>query len=147
MTDSNIEYKEIEWGSVEYELELTLRNDVLRKPLGLNIYDEALDKEKNHYHIGVFKGNEIIATLLFIKLDDITVQMKQVAVKEAYRGKGIGKQMVAFAEEFIKAKGYKKIILNSRTTAYGFYKKLGYKEIRGEFLEIGIPHIKMEKCL
>jgi predicted GNAT family N-acyltransferase len=35
--------------------------------------------------------------------------------------------------------------LHARLTAIGFYEKSGYVVSGGEFLEVGIPHVKMVK--
>ena len=37
--------------------------------------------------------------------------------------------------------------LHARGTAVGFYLKCGYRTVGAEFLEQGIPHIRMEKEL
>ena len=38
----------------------------------------------------------------------------------------------------------KKITVNAQKQAEGFYKKCGFKTVSDEFLEEGIPHVKME---
>jgi len=42
---------------------------------------------------------------------------------------------------------FKTMILTARKTAVDFYKKVGYKVVSDEFIEITIPHYKMEKNL
>ena len=41
----------------------------------------------------------------------------------------------------------KKIVLNARKTAVGFYEKLGYERKGDMFTEVGIAHFKMHKYL
>jgi len=55
--------------------------------------------------------------------------------------------MVAASEVVSRNLGYHKMVLNARKTAVPFYKKLAYKTIGKEFLEIEIPHFKMVKDL
>jgi len=40
-----------------------------------------------------------------------------------------------------------KIKLHAQTHAEGFYKKLGYVTVSGEFMDAGIPHVEMVKKL
>jgi hypothetical protein len=39
------------------------------------------------------------------------------------------------------------VSLHARKIVAGFYSRLGYTTIGGEFTEVGIPHLKMEKQL
>ena len=55
--------------------------------------------------------------------------------------------MMNFAELVSRDKGYKKLIMNARETAVGFYEKLGYKPVGDKFTEVTIPHYVMEKQL
>ncbi len=50
--------KEIFFGSPEYFDELELRNEVLRKPLGMNLYDQDLSAEKEYIRES-FRGFDI----------------------------------------------------------------------------------------
>lgn len=144
---NKVNIKQIIFNSSEYKQELELRDKILRKPLGLTIYDENLKKESNDYHIGGFYDNKLIGILILTKIDDKVIKIRQVAVDEVYRGNNIGKELVIYSEEFAKKLGYKKIVLNARKLAVNFYKKLGYEVISDEFLEISIPHYKMQKYL
>jgi len=47
--------KQIDYGSREYEMMLKLRNDLLRKPLGLSFDPKELEKEKDDVLIGAFE--------------------------------------------------------------------------------------------
>ena len=71
--------------------------------------------------------------------------MRQVAVNENWQNRKVGTQLVKFAESFSKERGFSKMILHSRKIALKFYQRLSYNIIGNEFLEINIPHFKMEK--
>jgi predicted GNAT family N-acyltransferase len=146
--NTNIIVKEIFYESPEYYLELELRNDVLRKPLGMNLYDQDLTTEKNYIRIAAFNENQqIMGNLLLVPQENGVIQMKQMAVRESAQGMKIGKKIIQFAEDLIISKGFSKIILNARKVALPFYLKSGY-EIQGdEFQEVGIPHFKMSKIV
>jgi len=147
MNDQEIVVKIITWGSTEYSEELEFRNKNLRKPLGLNIYDENLKRERNNYHMGAYLGDTLVGVLMLVPLDSENVKMRQVAVDENYRKLGIGRQILEFAENFAKKEGFKKIVLDARNTAIPFYEKLEYQKRGKEFLQIGVPHLKMYKII
>jgi len=148
MSDNNeMEVREIGYNTEEYLSELALRDAVLRKPLGLSLFDENLKQEEQDVHIGAFLHNKIIGILVLTRLNANEIKMRQVAVAEDYRNKKIGREMVIYSEEYSKNIGYTTILLNARKSAVGFYEKLGYKTISNEFLEINIPHYKMRKYI
>lgn len=58
--------------------------------------------------------------------------------------KGLGTSLMKHALEYFKKNDVKSIVLNSQMPAVKFYKKLGFNTVGEEFIEAGIPHIKME---
>ena len=139
--------KIINFFSTEYFLGLALRNDILRKPLGIIFSLNDLKEEETQIHIGAFDDGTLMGCLLLKPLDSTTIQMRQVAVDDKFRSKGIGRDMVFFSEVYSRKLGYKKIILHARDTAIKFYEKLNYKKIGNEFIEVTIPHQEMEKYI
>lgn len=144
---NEIMIKEVFFNTPEYESELELRDKVLRKPLGMNISNDDLEIELNDYHICAIINSKVVGTLLLRKISNSTLQMKQVAVDESLRNKNIGRNLISFAENFSKDKGFTKIILNARKTAIPFYEKINYAKKGEEFTEVGILHIRMMKDL
>jgi predicted GNAT family N-acyltransferase len=142
-----VRLREIKYNSEDYKKELALRDEVLRKPLGLSLYDEDLTEDKHDFHLGVFVGSTIVGVLVLTRISADKLKMRQVAVAEKWRGKTVGRQMVRCAEQCAIREGCKMIVLNARKTAVMFYEKLGYEKISEMFLEISIPHYKMCKYL
>ena len=71
-----------------------------------------------------------------------------MAVLEGLQGQGFGRAIMAGVEEILANEGrIKRIFLNARGTAIGFYSKLRYVGTGDEFIEVGIPHQRMEKTL
>jgi len=140
---TNIKF--IDYSSNEYKEELELRDAVLRKPLGMSIYNDPLEKEKDDIHVGAFIDGKLTGVLILTKLNLTEIKMRQFAVDERFRNQKTGTHLVAFAEKFCKSGGLGKIILNARKSAAGFYQKLGYRIVSDEFIEVGIPHYRMEK--
>lgn len=139
--------KIIDHGSKEYRQMVQLRNDILRKPLGLNLTQEELEKEKDQILIGAFEDEKMLGCCMLIRLDDSQVRLRQMAVLNNLQGKGIGRALIQFAENIARDRGYKKITMHARKAVSGFFEKLGYQVSSEEFLEITIPHLEMEKSL
>jgi N-acetylglutamate synthase-like GNAT family acetyltransferase len=139
--------KQIDHGTKEYRQMVDLRNEILRKPLGLSFKKEELDKEKNDILICAFEEDKLLGCCLLTKVDDNNIRLRQMAVQNNLQGKGIGASMLNFAENIARDAGYRNIIMHARKTALHFYEKLGYKITSDEFEEITIPHHIMEKKL
>jgi len=71
----------------------------------------------------------------------------RMAVLKDFRGRGAGrlilKTLLMEAEKLRRGR----VFLNAQIRAAGFYAKYGFNQAGGEFLDAGIPHIRMEKTL
>ncbi len=132
--------RELVFGSPEYAAALALREEVLRRPLGLMWTAEELGKESGSRHVGCFCGDELVGALVLTLEDETTVRMRLVAVAEAYQGKGAGATLVAFAEEVARAAGFRRMVARARVSAVPFYRRLGYDVEAEVFLQVGVPH-------
>src|SRR5690348_842398 len=132
--------KIIDHGSKEYQQMVQLRNDILRKPLGLKFTPEELEKEKEEILIAAFEEDKILGCCMLIKMDASCVRLRQMAVLNNLQGKGIGRALMQFAENIARDLGYQRITMHARKTAAGFYQKQGYHVSGEEFEEVTIPH-------
>ena len=139
--------KQIDHGSKEYRQMVQLRNEILRKPLGLSFKKEELEREKEDILIGAFEEDKMLGCCLLTRVDKNSVRLRQMAVQNNLQGKGIGATMLNYAENVARDSGYKTMVMHARKTVVGFYEKLDYKVTSGEFEEITIPHFIMEKKL
>lgn len=139
--------KIIDHGSSEYEQMVKLRDDILRRPLGLSFTKEELEKEKGNIHIVAYEDERMLGCCMLVEEEPQTVRLRQMAVMNDLQGKGVGKALMQFAENIARDRGYKRITMHARKNALGFYEKMGYKTTGSEFHEITIPHYVMEKEL
>lgn len=139
--------KQIDYGTKEYTQMLNLRQEILRGPLNLNLMDEHLENEKTDILIGAFDEEMMLGCCLLTHVDKATIQLRQMAVQNNLQGKGIGGTIMHFAENIARDRGYQKIMMHARSTAEGFYEKLGYHVVSDEFMEVTVPHFIMEKNL
>lgn len=139
--------KLIDHGSKEYQQMVQLRQEVLRKPLGLSLQAEELVKEQSDILIGAFQEEEMIGCCILTETAKDCVRLRQMAVPKKRQGCGIGESIIHFAEIVARDRGYKKLIMHARDTAIGFYEKYGYHIVGDQFTEVNIPHHIMEKRL
>ncbi len=137
----------IDHGTKEYLQMVHLRNEILRKPLGLVLEEAELENEKEDILMGAFEDDRLLGCCLLTRMDDATIRLRQMAVPNNMQGKGVGRALMIFAENIARDLGYRKLCMHARTTATGFYQKLGYTISGNEFTEVTIPHYIMEKSL
>jgi GNAT superfamily N-acetyltransferase len=126
---------------------IKLREEILRKPLGLRFSPDELEMEKNNMLIGAFEDEEMLGCCMMVEENPTTLRLRQMAVLNNLQGKGIGRALTIFAENLARDRGYKIISMHARKNVVGFYEKMGYKISGSEFIEITIPHYVMEKEL
>lgn len=137
----------VDYESPYYPQVLELRNRLLRLPLGLNLFDEDLDEDRDQYVVIAIRDEKVVACVMIKIIDEVTVKLRQMAVDEHLQGSGIGSMLIGYAENFCLLNDYYIIELHARKAVSEFYRKLGYTVVGEEFEEVGIPHLKMTKRL
>ncbi len=132
----------------EWKNYFIFRWELLRKPLGMSKESLEDDLEDSSYHLmGIDDENNVIASGRVHFNDNNQAQIRYMAVKDSYKRKGIGSEIVTRLEDYASSKGAKKMVLNARENALSFYLSLGYSEKGPYQSDTGIPHSKMEKDL
>ena len=112
------------------------------------LYVDPDGKDLDSVQVFASERDRIIGCLRIYQKEPGVLQIGRVAVIESQRGRGIGKQMMWQAIDYITENLLEeKIYLEAQTYAIGFYEKLGFKVISDEFLDEGIPHKGMELIL
>jgi N-acetylglutamate synthase-like GNAT family acetyltransferase len=140
-----INFKEVVFSSPEYKDLLNIRHEVLRKPIGMALRPKDTASDEQEYHLAAFDNGKAIGCVLLRPLDNGSIQLRQMAILDRYRGQNIGAKLVQFAEQVAVDKQFNTIETRARKTAAGFYAKLGYVSCAYEFED---EHtLKMVKCL
>jgi ribosomal protein S18 acetylase RimI-like enzyme len=139
--------KIIDHGSAEYKQMVKLRDDILRKPLGLSFSPEELELEKDNMLIAAFEEERILGCCMLLEEQPRICRLRQMAVLNDLQGKGIGRALMNFAENLARDRGYSIVRMHARLNSVGFYEKVGYKVKGEQFIELTIPHYVMEKIL
>ena len=142
-----ITIEEIPFGSEKYQALLPFRYEILRKPLGLELSAQDLASENNEFQVGAWDDKQLLGCVLLRPIDSMTIKLRQMAVAEISRGQGIGAKLVRYAEDLAVSRGFRIMEMYARKSAQAFYEKLGYASEGEEFLEVTVPHIKMQKRL
>ena len=112
------------------------------------VYEDLDDKDKLAYHILGTLNNQIIAYARIFKSGDYFSEpsIGRIAVKNEFRKHKYGYQLVLYSIQFIE-NNFKKsnIKISAQSYLVKFYNSLGFYQIGEEYLEDGIPHIKMLK--
>ena len=80
----------IDHGTSEYQQMVHLRNEILRKPLGLFFTEEELENEKDDILMGAFEDDRLLGCCLLSPKDTVTVRLRQMAVPNSMQGKAWG---------------------------------------------------------
>jgi len=96
--ESRLSFRFLAHGEEAYQEAVRLREDILRKPLGLSFSPEESDKEKHHLHVGGFWEGDLVATAILVP-EGRAIKMRQVAIKENFQRRGIVEALLAFCEK------------------------------------------------
>lgn len=79
-----------------------------------------------------YDNGKAVGCASFKKYNDTTAEIKRVYVDKAFRRMGIAKQLLKRLEDAVSAKGYSRLILQTRyacTEAVALYRSIGYRII------------------
>lgn len=152
------EFREIVYGSDEYKTTLALRHQILREPLGLNLWHENLSVEIDQRHFSLWQltgsltGSDVntaqlLACLVIVPKSQGWVKLRQMAVNSRFQRRGLGQRLIAAVEEILVNEGVKQIELSARASAVAFYEASHYACEGPAYVEVGLPHQRMTKML
>lgn len=109
-------------------------------------YQDCDGKDEESYHLFLEHNGEILSYLRIIpkeiSYDEISIG--RVLVRKERRKKGLAREMMVIAIDFIETKlNEKSIRISGQKYLIDFYKQLGFKEVSDIYLEDGIEHVEM----
>jgi len=111
-------------------------------------YQDVDDKDQKALHVLGIKNKKIVAYTRIFRPGDYfdNTSIGRVVVKKEERKHGFGKDIMLASLKAIKVEiGVVKVELSAQVYLKRFYNDLGFTEIGEEYLEDGIPHIRMLK--
>lgn len=132
---------------------LDLRNRVLRNNAGFDKCLFETDEIEGNFHLGWFSANRIVSIATFYPEDYMEkgiggYRLRGMATDPDFSGKGCGSDLIKFAINELRSANASYIWCHARSSARGFYEKLGFEVISDEFevRDIG-PHFIMIKMI
>ena len=100
---------------------------------------DMIDKYLSDGELFVLTYKEDVACIAVVtKIDEDTVELKNIVTKKEYRGRGLGKKMLKYLADNYKVK-YKKMIVGTTENNIPFYVKQGFdkfeKTIKNFFVD------------
>src|SRR5512137_2100965 len=115
-----ITYRAITTADPLYEAEKDLRNRALRLPLGLVLTDKDVSGEEKQTHlVALDDAGAAVACVLLILPGDGTARIRQMAVDETCRGRGVGAGLIGYAEQTARSLGIRRMTMHARVYARG----------------------------
>jgi GNAT superfamily N-acetyltransferase len=129
-----------------------LRHAILRAGLPREMAVFPGDDMPTNWHFGAFLNDRNVGCASFHQSQwqrQHAWQLRGMATDPALQGKGIGRELLAFAEDTLLRESPLRLMwCNARTPALGFYQKQGWQSVGDEFIiETAGPHFKMFKRL
>lgn len=134
-------------GTRLYQKACQLRDTVLRRPIGLSLFDENLSGESGQLHFGLVEGTDLLACVTIDLQGDTDALLRQMCVVPDRQQQGLGRRLITQVEAHLVQRKVQRVTMSARITAVGFYESLGYRTHGAEYLSVGIPHISMQKKL
>lgn len=107
-------------------------------------YQEVDEADRSAIHLWLREGDEIVACARVLPAGAAFEEVAIGRVIAAKRRCGYGSRIVAEAIGAAKEHfGAKRIVLEAQVYAKALYEKLGFYVTSEEFLEDGIPHVRM----
>lgn len=120
-----------------------LRRAVFIDEQGISEADEWDDLDEQAIHLLAWDGEDAVGTARILQSGQ-TGKIGRVCVLKDARGTGLGTKLIRAAVDVLRARpGLTHAKLGAQTHAIGFYEKLGFSKIGGEYDDAGIPHQDM----
>ena len=133
----------------DWDAYFDLRWRILRQPWDQPRGSERDAIDEDGFHL-MTRGTDG-STLAVGRLHSVSpeeAQVRYMAVDPAHQGSGLGRRILQGLEDRARSQGIKRIVLNARENAVGFYTRQGYEAIGpGETLFGEIRHTRMSKSL
>ncbi len=107
-------------------------------------YQEVDEADRHAYHITLREDGELVAYLRVVEQNVLREEVTIGRVLSLKRRRGYASRLLSegirVAEERLHAD---KIVIEAQTYAMPLYEKAGFVPVSEEFLEDGIPHVRM----
>jgi GNAT superfamily N-acetyltransferase len=107
------------------------------------IIDMELPDDFDGIHFGLYYQHELTGVVSLFTQGNIA-QFRKMAILPGAQGKGLGKQLLEYLIDYCKTQGINTLWCNARTSAIGFYTKIGFVVKGKPYLRNQIEYILAE---
>ena len=109
------------------------------------IYDDIDGLDQNSEHLFLFDGDTLAGYLRIVPagLKFETVSIGRIVIKESYRGRGMGKDLLKKSFDILRNSNRYMVTIEAQKYLEHFYSLLGFKTISEPYDVDGISHIIM----
>jgi predicted GNAT family N-acyltransferase len=99
----------------------------------------------SHHLLGRIDGAPVaVARWRPVTYDNVSAaKLERFAVLPEYRGRGLGRRMIAATIEDARGAGHTAFVLHAQAHLQALYASFGFEPLGERFEEAGIPHVKM----
>ncbi len=145
MTTQNITVREVAYDKGDAQI---VRAQVFQQEQGIAKELDNDRRDDDALHFVAYDGAIPVVTMrVRFPQSQSKAKVERVAVIAHYRGRGVGQQIMEYAESVLKKRAVEHVYMNSQQSAQSFYEKLGYTVEGDIFYEASISHVKMTKSL
>ena len=132
----------------EWEMARGIRTRVFVEEQGCPPEEEWDAYDERSRHIIVLVNGSPAATARWRVApyaERLAAKLERFAVLPEYRGKGLGRQLVAYVIRDAEAAGFPVQVIHAQAHLRSFYESFDFVAEGDLFMEAGIPHIKMAR--
>jgi predicted GNAT family N-acyltransferase len=138
MADDALSVRMVRWSEAQPQLR-AVRETVFVREQGVPVELEWDGLDPACAHALATAGGEAIGTARLAPGGHVG----RMAVVKAWRGRGVGRALLELLLREARSSGLDRVDLNAQTYAQGFYARFGFRAEGPEFLDAGIPHVRM----
>lgn len=125
---------------------MAVRMEVFVREQGIPAELEWDEDDARSLHVVLRDGQGLaVATGRLLPAHDGVAKIGRMAVLSAWRGKGLGAQVMRALSAAAWQRGDRELVLHAQAAAVGFYRRLGFESRGDPFDEVGMPHQQMFK--
>lgn len=107
-------------------------------------------REQQHTFVIAYADERPVAFASYAELGDSVFKLHKIYIASDVQGQGIGKQLLAYIVDNVKAAGAKALQLNvniHNSSAKAFYQKTGFEHVGDEDIDIGSGYFMNDNIL
>ena len=108
-------------------------------------YREFDQADGSALHVVLYEGEEAVATGRILQESQQVFYLGRIAVLKPWRGRQAGRFLMETLMDIARSRGAEIFKLGAQVQARGFYEKLGFQVVGGEYPDDHVPHVPMER--